>query len=559
MKFPSSVLMIASVFFLTACGGGSSSSVSPVQSTAGSSGITSPQTPSTPPATPTSTADVTVSGKVTFDNVPPNPAGFGLDYTSTFQAPARGIVVNLVGEGNETLAQDITDENGAYSFTVAASLNVKVQASAHLLSPAGRDWDVKVSDNTSNNALYVLAGALQSSGTSAAQTRNLNAPSGWGGAGYSSNRAAAPFAVLDTVYKYIKAVDAIDPNASFPALDIFWSPNNRAAIGDTSIGNIGTSGFHRDENAIFLLGDADRDTDEYDPHVIVHEWGHYFEHNLSRLDSIAGLHSLSAKLDPRLAFSEGWGNALAAIVTGDPQYKDSSGLSQTNGLNIDFETIERSNEGWFSEASVSALIYDIFDTAKDEHDNISAGFAPIYKAMTDNDLRTGDAFVTIFSFSEALLQNGVDLTDYRTLLEGQSITASNALGMGELNNGSIENSLPVYKEVQVDGGAVQVCSVDDAGNFNRLGNREFVFFDVPAQGNYVVSMTVASGGVDRDPDFNIWSNGEIITEADRTGEETISETLAAGRYVAETYDFFNINGTSNKRGDGCFNFSIVTG
>jgi len=69
-------------------------------------------------------------------------------------------------------------------------------------------------------------------------------------------------------------------------------------------------------------------------HVIVHEWGHYFEHNLSRLDSLGGLHSLSDKLDPRLAFSEGWSNALAAIVTEDPNYKDSFGIGQSGGFMI---------------------------------------------------------------------------------------------------------------------------------------------------------------------------------------------------------------------------------
>ena len=419
---------------------------------------------------------------------------------------------------------------------------------------------MKVSDNTAQNALYVLSGSLQSSGNAQTQIRDLNAPSGWDGSSYSAERAAGPFAVLNSVYESIKAVDDIDPNASFPALDIYWSSNNRAAIGDLSLGNIGTSGFHRDENVIYLLGDENGDTDEYDPHVIVHEWGHYFEYNLSRLDSIAGLHSLNAKLDPRLAFSEGWGNALAAIVTGDPEYKDSTGLFQNNGLNIDFETIDRGNPGWFSEASISALIYDVFDTAQDETDNISVGFTPIYRAMTDNALRSDDAFVTIFAFSEALLkQNGVNVTDYAALLEGQSITASNALATGERNNGSIESALPVYKEVQVGGGPVQVCSVDDAGNFNRLGNREFVFFDVPEAGTYTLSMTVASGAADRDPDFNIWNNGEIIIEADRTGEETVTERLEAGRYIAETYDFFNINGASNSRGDGCFHFAVNTG
>ncbi len=550
------IFMIFVAFILAACGGGSTSNVSAPQSSA----VPTTTNVGQPSTTSNNVTEVTISGKITFDNVPHKTSGFGLDYHAIVQAPARGIVVKLVNAANETVEQVITDHNGQYTFKVEPAVEFKIQAAAHLLSPVDRDWDVRVTDNTANNALYVLAGALQSSGNASSQIRDLHAPSGWNGTSYASERAAAPFAILNSVYTAIKAVDAIDQKASFPELEIRWSPNNRAAIGNKAAGNIATSGFHREDNVIYLLGEAGRDTDEYDPHVIVHEWGHYFEHNLSRLDSIAGLHSLSAKLDPRLAFSEGWGNALAAIVTGDPQYKDSSGLSQSSGLNIDFETIDRTNKGWFSEASVSALIYDVFDNAKDENDNLSVGFGPIYEAMTDVNLRGGEAFVTIFSFSEALLrQSGINQTDYNSLLEGQSITASNALAKGEENNGSIATALPVYKEAQIDGGSIRVCSVDDAGNYNRLGNREFVVFDVPQDGNYTISMHVVSGGEVRDPDFNLWREGQMLIESDSKGDESYSGHLKSGRYVAETYDFFNINGTSDKRGDGCFNFAVSTG
>jgi len=160
-----------------------------------------------------------------------------------------------------------------------------------------------------------------------------------------------------------------------------------------------------------------------------------------------------------------------------------------------------------------------------------------------------------------LNQNVIDVNDYEFLLEGQSITASNALGTGESNNGSIASSLPVYKELIVGGNAVQVCSVDDAGNFNRLGNRELVVFDIPQDGSYVVSMSLVSGGEDRDPDFNLWQEGERVIESSSSaqGEEIYRGALSVGRYIAETYDFFNINGNSSKRGDGCFNFQVSAG
>ena len=561
------VMLMASM--LVACGGGSSGSstitpppMSAAPTPTSTSAPTTTMTPSPTPTTSVSAPQVTLNGKITFDNVPHNDQGLGLDYSSTFQAPARGVVVSLVDANNNVIDQTITNQNGDYEFTVASSINIKVQAFANLLAPTGRDWDVKVTDNTSDNALYILAGSLSSSGTAGTQTRNLHAPSGWSGTSYTSERAAAPFAILNTIYDSIKTVEFVDPQAKFPALEIRWSQNNRAVLGDRSQGDIGTSGFFRDENVIYLLGEAGRDTDEYDPHVIVHEWGHYFEENLSRFDSMGGLHSLNAKLDPRLAFSEGWSNALAAIVTGDPNYKDSSGPSQSTGLQFDFENLDQSNEGWFNEASVTSIIYDIFDESSDDADRINAGFSPIYKAVTAPAFREASAFATIFSFSESLLnQSNISVSDYRELLDRQSIASSNALGIGEENNGSIDSALPVYKQAIINGEAVEVCSVDDAGNFNRLGNREAVFFDIPQDGNYVISMTLTSGDDQRDPDFNLWQSGEIVITVETTmkGEESFRGQLRAGRYVAETYDFFNINGTSDKRGDGCFNFQVAAG
>ena len=570
MKISHLIFVILMALSLVACGGGSggSASVAPPPVSVAPTPTSAPTPIPTPSPAPLPTitsnvTQVTLSGKITFDNVPYQPTGLGLDYTAIVQEPARGVVVKLMNASNEILDETLTDETGRYEFTVEAGSDVRVQADAQLLAPSGRrDWDVKVTDNTSGNALYVLAGSLQSSGTSLSQTRNLNAPSGWGGTRYDSDRAAAPFAILNSIYQSIKTIEAVDGQAVFPALELRWSSNNRAVFGERSQGFIGSSSFVRDENAIYVLGAEDNDTDEYDPHVIIHEWGHYFEENLSRLDSMGGLHSLSAKLDPRLAFSEGWSNALAAVITGDPEYKDSFGISQNSSLLIDFENLDRNNKGWFNEASVTSIIYDIFDSSSDDADRISAGFAPIYEAVTAPAFRDANAFATIFSFSESLLNlNNISVSDYRELLDEQLIASSDALGMGEDNNGSIESALPVYKEAIINGEAVEVCSVDDAGNFNRLGNREAVFFDIPQDGNYIISMSLTSGDDQRDPDFNLWQSGEIViaVQTSMKGEERFSGQLQTGRYVAETYDFFNLNGTSSTRGDGCFDFQVTTG
>lgn len=529
---------------LAACGGGDGGSPTPSAPSGGSG------------TTPT-VSKVTLSGQVTFDHVPHKTRGFGLDYDAVSKAPARGVVVVLLDENSGTVAQTITDADGHYSFNVDAEKDVKVQARAQLDQP-GR-WDVRVTDNTLDNALYVMEGSLTSSGTKASQIRNIHAESGWSESGYTAARVAGPFAILDPVYDAIQMVNDADPNANFPNMEYRWSPDNKPQAGNKALGQIGTSGFHKDENAVYLLGDANRDTDEYDPHVILHEWGHYFEHNLARLDSMGGLHSLSEKLDPRLAFSEGFGNGLAAIITGDPEYKDSSGAGQDSGFGIDFENLSTSRAGWYNEGSVAAILYDVFDSDMDGNDRMTAGFAPIYNAMTDPSLKSADVFGTIFSFSDALLaQNTINASDYRLILDSQNISSSDVLGTGERNNGAIASSLPVYKTAEIDGAPVTLCSVDDAGRFNKLGNREFVYFEIPDTDSFEISMALISGEGDRDPDFKLWQAGDVIVESasSRIDREQYTGQLTNGAYVAEVFDFYNINGNSDRAGDACFSFSI---
>ena len=543
VKFIASIVMAA---VLVACGGADNNPA--------------PVAPSGSSQAPVSPTKVTLSGQVTYDHIPHKVTGFSLDYDAISKAPARGVRVVLLDAHNNAVAQSATDEQGQYEFQIDAGKSVKVQVRAQL-EQAGQ-WDVSITDNTLGNAFYVLEGDLSSSGSQARQTRNLHAPSGWSGAAYTGERAAAPFAILGTIYEAIKIVQEVDPDAVFPEMEYRWSPDNKPVIGNLALGQIGTSGFHKDQNAVYLLGDADRDTDEYDPHVILHEWGHYFEHNLARMDSMGGPHSHSEKLDPRLAFSEGFGNGIAAIITGDPEYKDSLGAGQEGGFEIDFENYNSSRSGWYNEGSIAAILYDVFDADMDGNDRVSAGFGPIYKAMTNSQLRHADVFTTIFSFSHALLlQDQINRSDYALILDSQNISSSQAQGEGERNNGAITSSLPVYKTTNIDAAPITLCSVDDAGRFNKLGNREFVYFSIPATGHYDISLGLVSGDGQRDPDFNLWKSGEIIQEqaSSQINQENFTGELTKGIYVAEVFDYYNINGVASRSGNACFAFSIRQG
>lgn len=534
---------------LTACGGGGTSSAPATQSAIAA-----------PTPLPAQQASVNLSGKITYDRVPHN-ENAGLDYDNTIEMPVRGAVVEALDASGAIIASTLTNLDGNYRLSLDANDNVRLQIKAQLLSNRRQSWDVQVTDNTQNNNIYALQGSLASTGNSAEQIRDLHAPHGWTGQTYGETRAAAPFAILDSVYSAVTQFAEIDPNIQFPPLQIHWSVNNSTAIGDRALGQIGNSAYFQDgdSGAIFILGEENRDTDEYDPHVIIHEWGHYFEHQLSRTDSIGGFHSLNDRLDARVAFSEGWSNALSAIITGDPIYKDSLGPLQRTGFSFDVEGDDITNPGWFNEASVGAIIYNVFDSQPDEFDTLSAGLAPIYNVMRSEDYRRSPVFATIFSLADGLRgDEAISRFDIDRLLNAHDISGSGPNGNGESNNGAIRTALPIYKEISTNGVSVETCSIDDAGIFNRLGNRDFTFLNLEREMNVKISITKINGRDGRDPDLNIWKNGELIHTVNTAtaNEENFQGRLLAGSYIVETFDHNNILGLSSRRGDSCYNLTV---
>ena len=512
--------------------------------------------------TPVATS-VTVSGTLTYDRVPfpANPNRTGLDYNNIVQMPIRQAPVELVNAAGTVLASTVSDNNGDYSFDVLSGQEVRVRVRSEVQQGAPNEIDMQVVDNTSGNALYAIQGALAEVPTSN-QTRDLNADSGWGGSSYTGVRAAAPFALLDTIYGTLEDFIAVDSEVDFPAFDVLWSTRNRAESGNVANGQIGTSSFTVANGipVIRILGDANSDTDEYDVHVVVHEFGHYFENSLSRADSIGGPHTSNDQLDARVAFGEGWGNALSGMILDDPLYRDSFGTQQASGFNIDVENNFYTSTGWYSEGSVQSILYDLFDDDDDGADTASFGLAPIYGAFTDPAYESTEAFTTIFAFLEALdNQPGVTTAGITALTDAQDINGSTGFGLGETNNGGLTDALPVYLTLPTNGTAVQTCSRNNFGTFNKHGNRRYLEFDIPTAGAYRVTMSRVSGPASSDPDFIIFRNGVGIAGglSGVNNTETQVVNLAAGQHVMDAHAFENVDTVPGRSTPGNFCFNIT--
>ncbi len=398
----------------------------------------------------TPVANVTVAGTVTYQKVPFNANGIGLNYAAIVNAPVRGAVVEILPTGSNAapLVTTITDANGAYSAQVGTGRSVFVRVKAQLLRSGTPSWNFRVLNNTNSDALYAMDSAVFTTGSSNI-TQNLNAASGWGGTSYTGPRVAAPFSLLDVAHETLNLVLSANANTQFPPLNIFWSTQNAPVGGNPDIGEIGTTSYlGGPDGGVFVLGLANTDTDEYDQHVIAHELGHYFQDVFSRDDSLGGAHGPGDRLDLRVAFSEGWGNAFSGMVKNDPLYRDSLGLQQQNGFQIDVElnAAVGGNPGWFSEGSVQSLLYDFFDNAADGGDAVALGFAPIHQVMTA-DLRDSEPFTSVFAFVTALkTRNPGSASAIDTLVTQQQIVSAtiDALGSTETNNGGDTRNLPVY-------------------------------------------------------------------------------------------------------------------
>ncbi len=540
-------VLLALANLLAACGGGSGPS------------DFGPPPPSGPPP-----ASVTITGKITFDRIPfAATPGAGLEPSAPVQSPARGIVVEAIN-GSTVVASTTTNATGDYTLAVPSNTQIFIRAKAQMLKAgAPPTWDFRVRDNTNAGALYVLDGAVFGSGT-ADLTRNLRASSGWNGTRYGETRAAAPFAVLDTVYQATSLILSAAPTAVFAPLNLYWSTANRAntvagngmPIFCIDEGDIQTTMYASGEReddcgglilpGIYVLGSVEGgDTDEFDQHVIAHEFGHYFEDLFARSDSIGGAHENGNRLDFRVAFGEGWGNAFSGMVLNDPRYRDSYDLDARDfGFDMEADDPSFGDGGWFSETSVAEIIWDAFDATNESGDTVELGFRPIFAAMT-NGQRTTPALTSIFSFLEALrVAAPTQAAGINQLRTGENIFGTDAFGAGETNAGGNSGHLPVYRPIALNGGLTPVC-VSAANGVEKLGFSKFFRLDLASPSLVTINVApsvdpaVPSGVPALDADVYLYLAGAVIGAGESDGpSETISQVeLAAGTYVIEVLDF----------------------
>ncbi|MCB1624661.1 MAG: hypothetical protein KDI32_08745, partial [Pseudomonadales bacterium] len=484
---------------------------------------------------------VTVQGRITYERVPfSTTLGSGLDYSATHAEPARGVTVEVSDHGTGfAYVRASTDANGNYAVSVPGNRTLQVTAIAELARTAPQPlphWNIQVRRGHATSAfLYRASGPAFSSGTGF--TADLNIPAGWDAVTRQPNgeRAAAPFAILDTLYRSIDKLLTVAPTADFPQVTIDWSTDNGASTTyfDPRDGT--------DERFISLAGKAGIDIDEYDPHTIAHEFGHYIQDRFARSDSIGGDHAFDDRLDPRVAFGEGFGYAFAAIVLDDPLVRDAIGPTQSSETYFNVESDSVTNEGWYNETSVQEILWDLYDSTNDGSDTLSLGLAPLWAILTGPQ-RNDESFATIFQFVAALrAANAAFATQIDAIVGGESIVAPtiDRYASTETNAAQVTRTsdvLPVYANIGIGTGAVVVRSIDTFGTYNKLSNRRFLRLQSTGPQRIRITATIAGG---HDPDVVVWDRGQRIAAGTVSGNEDFSVNLGTGTYLLETYECAN--------------------
>ena len=521
-------------------------------------------------ASPASTVNITVNppvagnvnitGRVRYARPPFNSTfPFGFNYANAQMQPARAVVVRVRNAATQAvIATGRTTDTGDYSLTVPNNTSVQIEVVAQLVRAAPEAlpaWDVTVRDGLTAAPYSFSDAAFNSS----AGTRNVDIPLGIGANGQATGtRASGPFAILDSIYQSMLLVLNATPAASFPALIVDWG----AQVDGTFFSSA-------PPQHIALMGDLTEDTDEFDRHVIAHEFGHYLEDNFSRADNIGGAHAAGDRLDPRVAFGEGFGYAFAAMVFNDPNARDSFVRDMTPNDGIDnpvsvsgvfaIETNPVTTATgpdddvgcWCSESSVWSILWDLYDSNSDNNDSLTLGFAPIWNVLIGPQ-RTTPAFTTIFSFITAFkAAQPANVAAINTLVTAQNIVAATIepFASTETNLPSPLPSnavFPIYATATVGGPPVVVRTVDDAATpltlGNKLANRRFVRFEVTTVRNVTITLTSSNPDSNVDPDFVVWRAGTrvLLGFGPPAASETQTITNApVGTYLVEVYDCAN--------------------
>lgn len=461
---------------------------------------------------PAAAQDAWLEGVVRYEKVPATLAGLLVD--RPVPRAASGVRVEAVSAGGEVLAAGFADDKGGY----ALQLPLRAPAAVRLRAVA-RTAHATVVRPDDRRGYAVETEAVRARPGARARLDLLVPERG---------RQSGAFNIAVVIARANAFLRAADPLVDVPEVEVRW---------DTAY--VDGTFFRGRDRAAYINGLRSRDSDEFDDHVILHEYAHFLMATLSREGSPGGDHGTGERLDPRLAWSEGWANFFAAAVLGDPRYVDTGVTGRGQGVRVTMDLENnlppRDDPGFWSEATVASLLWDWFDDGAEVDDPLALGFAPLWSAFVEL-RKVPDPY--LLDFAEALARR---VKEPRLLAVGMlAREIDHPLGQDP----------PAAKPFpgMLERGVRALGAVDSRGTrrTNLWGSSAFYAFVLPKEAEVTLHLKILEA---RDPeraDLDLYlfdEDGERLAGSDAVNgvgdTETIARRLPPGYYRVEVRSWSN--------------------
>ncbi len=536
---------------------------------------------------------ITISGTAQYVRREPYSSGAtgGLGSSSTsdpsYPATAKPIRYAEVrvtdASGNVSQCAE-TNASGAFSFTLpnngsnyTVSINSRADNSYVKASVLGAP---------ESNTFYSLTTSVTA--TTSTNIGTLTAPA-------NGTTLGAAFHILDRIVDANDYLRAQVGTCSFtgcssftvaPKVTAYWEKgyNPNGYFGSSS----GLSFYLPSYSRLFILGGVNgdtesSDTDHFDPSVILHEYGHFLEDVVFKTDSPGGSHNGNKVIDPRLAWSEGWGNFFQAAVlygaAATPYYTDTTGnVDGTTSLifrtNLETAAIgsdypNYSGEGNFREFSVTRMLWDAIDSNGDTQftatDGVSGKFPEIWAALTKSTYGLKDSTFAFRNVGHVhLAQKWLETynggSDWTTIRNVERHTASTADYAQYVTTGACAAVSITPATVSGDTGSLSTSDL--------FRNNDFYHLKISSAGSNTITLEYSdadASGTEADIDLYVYnSTARFGVASDMIGysrqqpdgsaassqSETVTASFAAGDYL------INVNVYTGGSLGGAVNYSL---
>ncbi len=442
------------------------------------------------------------------------------NWTSPLENAVPFVLVELQDRAGNVVRQAFADSRGVATLSnldPAANYTPVIRSAAQ---DPSRAFDLMVLDNTDpvSTAQPTFRARYHSYSEAAieygrtnlvSQSITVTAPDGWDAAKNrldDSQRIASPFALLANAVAeadLVTAASGASPSQWRP-LSILWSVHNKGGLSSPpnnyDLGLVGGSGgFYSSghggidasgvasgsslaEDFIFLSGDASFEAMDIYPTAMTHEMGHFVQRLFSTLDSPGGSHARGDFEDQTLSWTEGSASAISAL-TMNTQLQDrtvaSGGTILVSSYDIKTDlyngsVLGHASRGWFSEDTVTRLLWTLYDPAG----TIGLTPAEVLAPMFGSTWRGAAWPNTVWGYLSVLKYTTPGrAASFDNAADALYITATgnDAWGSTETHpaTGSSTDVLPPHPIIHVGEPSV-VCSVGRPNEYNKAGNVRYL-------------------------------------------------------------------------------------